>query len=325
MQAVSAFIRAPGGPDVIEWQDILLPEPQSGEIRIRHEAIGVNYLDTYHRDGTYPIDLPGKLGVEAAGVVEKIGPDVQGFQLGDRVATFGPARGAYASASLVSARSLFKLPDPISSEVAAASLLKACTVEALVERCAKVESGWPVLVHAAAGGVGLILVQWLKAIGAIVIGTVSTPEKAAAAQAAGCDHIIRYQNENVAHKVREITDGKGVRVVFDGIGMATWDISLKSLTPRGLLVNFGNAGGSVSGVNLAALAAHGSLFVTRPTVFDYYANSEDRSAGAVRIFDMISSGKIHITIGQRYALADAAKAHVDLEAGRTSGSSILLP
>lgn len=324
MQATTAFIRAPGGPEAIEWRIDELPEPQSGEVRVRQDVIGINYIDTYHRDGTYPIDLPGGLGMEAAGVVEKTGPDVAMFREGDRVATFGPARGAYTTARIMPASSLFRLPDAISNETAAAALLKACTVEALVERCAKVKAGWPVLVHAAAGGVGLILVQWLKAVGAEVIGTVSTAEKAAAATAAGCDHIIHYREEDVAARVRQITGGKGVQVIFDGIGMATWDISLKSAARRGLLVSYGNAGGPVSGVHLGALATHGSLFVTRPTLYDYYADGEERAAGAARVFDMIGSGKIKITIGQRYPLAEAAQAHADLQTGRTTGSSILL-
>lgn len=322
MKATEAFIRAPGGPDVIEWRTTALPSPQGQEVLLRQDAIGINYIDTYHRDGTYAIDLPGGLGVEAAGIVEAVGPDVTGLAVGDRVASFGPARGAYASARLVPAQHLFKLPDTISNEVAAASLLKACTVEALVERCAKVEPGWPVLVHAAAGGVGLILVQWLKAVGAIVIGTVSTDQKATAATVAGCDHIIRYREEDVAARVREITGGAGVRVVFDGIGGTTWNISLKSAARRGMILCYGNAGGVVSGVNLGSLAAHGSLFVTRPTLFDYYAEPADRAMGSARVFEQIGNGTISISIGQRYALSDAAIAHADLEAGRTTGSSI---
>lgn len=325
MQATEAFITAPGGPAAIQWRTQDLRTPQSGEVLIRHHAIGVNYIDTYHRDGTYPIDMPAPLGVEASGEVLAVGPDVSAFREGDRVATFGPSRGAYADARLFPAKYLFKLPDAVSHETAAASLLKACTVEALVDRCAKVEAGWPVLVHAAAGGVGLILVQWLKSIGAEVIGTVSTAQKAKAAEAAGCDHIIRYRDEDVAARVKAITGGQGVPVVFDGIGMSTWDISLKCAARRGLIVSYGNTGGPVSGVNLGILAGHGSLFVTRPTLFDYYADPAERAAGAARVFDRIASGSIAITIGQRYRLLDAAIAHADLEAGRTTGSTILLP
>jgi NADPH:quinone reductase len=325
MQIQQAFIAAPGGPDVIQWHSVDLPPPQSGEVRVRHHAVEVNYIDTYHRDGTYPLPMPAGLGREAAGVIEAVGPDVTGFAVGDQVASFTYAGGAYASAANLPARTLFKLPASISPDIAAASLLKACTTEALVERCAKVQPGWTVLVHAAAGGVGLIMVQWLKAIGAQVIGTVSTPEKAAAASAAGCDHIILYRSEDVAARVRDITDGQGVPVVLDGIGMATWDISLKSLARRGLLVSYGNAGGVVSGVNLGSLAAHGSLFVTRPAFTDYYLEADDRAIGSARVFDMIGSGQVQIHINHRYALMDAAQAHADLEAGRTSGSIILIP
>lgn len=325
MQAQQAFITAQGGPEVIQWETVDLPPPSSGEVQVRHLAVGVNYIDTYHRDGTYPLPLPAGLGREAAGVIEAVGPDVAGFAVGDLVSSFTYPIGSYASAANLPAKSLFKLPDNISPEIAAASLLKACTTEALVERCAKVQAGQIVLVHAAAGGVGLIMVQWLKAIGAIVIGTVSSEDKAQAAREAGCDHIIRYRDEDVIARVREITRGKGVPVVFDGIGMATWEISLKCLARRGLLVSYGNAGGVVSGVNLGQLAAHGSLFVTRPAFTDYYVEAEERAQGAARVFEMIGSGKVTVHIGQRYALSDAAKAHEDLEAGRTTGSTILLP
>ncbi|MCC2602598.1 quinone oxidoreductase family protein [Sphingopyxis yananensis] len=325
MQIQQAIVAAPGGPDVIQWHSVDLPPLKSGEVRVRHQAVGVNYIDTYHRDGTYPMRMPTGLGREAAGVITDIGPDVTGFAVGDAVASFAYAGGSYASGANLPANTLFKLPASISPDIAAASLLKACTTEALVDRCAKVQAGWTVLVHAAAGGVGLIMVQWLKAIGAVMIGTVSTLEKAAAAKAAGCDHVILYRDEDVAARVREITHGKGVPVVFDGIGRATWDISLKSLARRGLLVSYGNAGGVVTGVNLGSLAAHGSLFVTRPSFFDYYLEPDDRALGSARVFDMIGSGKVQIHINHRYALTDAAQAHADLEAGRTSGSIILVP
>ncbi|MGB3319689.1 MAG: quinone oxidoreductase [Sphingopyxis granuli] len=325
MQAIEAFIAEQGGPEVIQWREVTLGAPAAGQVLVRQTAIGLNYIDTYHRDGTYPIELPGGLGVEAAGEVVATGPDVHGLQPGDRVATFGPQRGAYASARIVPAASLMKLPAGIDDDTAAAALLKACTVEALVERCAKVEAGWPVLVHAAAGGVGLILVQWLKAVGATVIGTVSTEAKAQTARDAGADHVIRYKQDDVAAHVREITDGQGVPVTFDGIGMATWTVSLKATARRGLIVSYGNAGGPVTGVNLGVLAQHGSQFVTRPTLFDYYLDPGERAAGAARVFEMIESGAVAITVGQRYGLQDAARAHADLEAGRTTGSSLLIP
>jgi NADPH2:quinone reductase len=325
MQAIEAFIEKQGGPEVIDWRDVTLGAPDTGQVLVRQTAVGLNYIDTYHRDGTYPIKLPGGLGVEAAGEVVAVGAHVHGLQPGDRVATFGPQLGAYASARIVPAASLFKLPASIDDETAAAALLKACTVEALVERCARVEAGWPVLVHAAAGGVGLILVQWLKAIGATVIGTVSTDAKADAAREAGADHVIRYRQEDVAAHVREITDGQGVPVTFDGIGMATWEVSLNATARRGLIVSYGNAGGPVTGVNLGVLAQHGSQFVTRPTLFDYYLDPGERAAGADRVFEMIESGAVKVTVGQRYGLQDAARAHADLQAGRTTGSSVLIP
>lgn len=325
MKAIEAFIEKQGGPEVIDWRPLTLGAPGAGEVLIRQTAVGLNYIDIYHRDGTYPIDLPGGLGVEAAGEVVAVGSGVHGFRPGDRVATFGPERSAYASARIVQASSLFRLPAHIDDETAAAVLLKACTVEALVERCARVEAGWTVLVHAAAGGVGLILVQWLKAIGATVIGTVSTEAKEAAAREAGADYVIRYKSDDVAAHVREITDGQGVPVTFDGIGMATWDVSLNATARRGLIVSYGNAGGPVTGVNLGILAQHGSQFVTRPTLFDYYRLPGERAAGAERVFEMVEGGAVTATIGQRYSLEDAARAHADLAAGRTTGSTLLIP
>lgn len=325
MQAVQAFIETQGGPEVIDWREVTLGAPGPGEVLLRHSAIGLNYLDTYHRDGTYPVPLPSGLGVESAGEVVAVGKHVYGLQPGDRVATFGPDRNAYSSARILPAASLFKLPAGIDDETAAAGLLKACTVEMLVERCAKVEAGWPVLVHAAAGGVGLILVQWLKAVGATVIGTVSTEAKAEAAREAGADHVLMYKSDDVAAHVRSLTDAQGVPVTFDGIGMATWDVSLKATARRGLIVSYGNAGGPVTGVNLGILAQHGSQFVTRPTLFDYYLHPGERAAGAARVFEMIESGAVKISIGQRYGLQDAARAHADLQAGRTTGSTVLIP
>lgn len=325
MQAIQAYIEKQGGPEVIEWREVALGTPGPGQVLVRQTAVGLNYIDTYHRDGTYPVELPGGLGMEAAGEVLAVGEGVHGLEPGDRVATFGPERSAYASARFVKASSLFKLPADIEDETAAAALLKGCTVEALVERCAKVEAGWPVLVHAAAGGVGLILVQWLKAVGATVIGTVSTEAKDHAAREAGADHVIRYKEEDVAAHVREITDGQGVPVTFDGIGMATWEVSLKATARRGLIVSYGNAGGPVTGVNLGILAQHGSQFVTRPTLFDYYLDPGERAAGAARVFEMIGSGAVEVTIGQHYPLREAARAHEDLEAGRTTGSTLLVP
>lgn len=325
MQATQAFIEEQGGPEVIQWREVTLDEPGPGKLLLRQTAVGLNYIDTYHRDGTYPVELPTGLGLESAGEVLAVGEGVHGFEPGDRVATFGPAMGAYASARIVPAASLFKLPAAIDDETAAAALLKACTVEALVERCAKIEAGWPVLVHAAAGGVGLILVQWLKAIGASVIGTVSTEAKAHAAREAGADHVLFYKRDDVAAHVRDITGGEGVPVTFDGVGMASWEVSLAATARRGLIVGYGNAGGPVTGVDLGSLARHGSLFVTRPTLFDYYRLPAERAGGVERVFEMIASEKVAVTVGQRYGLQDAARAHADLEAGRTTGSTLLIP
>ena len=321
----AAQINKVGGPEVINWIDVELPAPAPGEVRMRNTAVGLNFIDTYHRTGLYPVPAPFSLGLEAAGMVEAVGEGVAEWQVGDRVCCFGPALGAYSTARNVPATSLFLIPDDISDQVAAAGLLKGCTTEFLVERCAKVQPKWDILVHAAAGGVGLLLVQWLKHVGARVIGTVSSDEKAALARDAGADHVILYGKEDVAKQVRELTDGKGVEVTFDGVGMATWETSLDSTARRGLIVNYGNADGPVSGVNLGILAQKGSLFNTRPTLFDYYAHPAERVAGADYVFDMFRQGIIKVNIGQRYALEDAAQAHRDLENRKTTGSTILLP
>ena len=323
MMTRAARITAYGGPEMIEWIDVDVPPPGPGEVRFRSTAVGLNFIDTYHRRGIYPVALPSGLGLEAAGVVEAVGGGVE-YEVGDRVATFGPALGAYATERNVATATLFRIPDDMSDETAAAGLLKGCTTEFLVERCAKVQPGMVVLVHAAAGGVGLLLVQWLKHIGATVIGTVSTPEKAAAATAAGADHVILYTQEAVAPRVRELTGGAGVRVTFDGVGMATWEASLDSTGRRGMIVNYGNADAPVGGVNLGILAQKGSLYNTRPTLFDYYATPEERVAGSDYVIDMFRTGVLKLTIGQTYALEDAAQAHHDLEGRRTTGSTVLV-
>lgn len=325
MQARAVRLAATGGPEVIAWTDIVLGTPGPGEVLVEHSAVGLNMIDTYHRSGLYPIPIPGGLGVEAAGRVVALGDGVTELQVGDRVATFGPELGAYATARIYPQGALFRLPDAISDATAAAAILKGFTVEFLVERCAQVQPGWPVLVHAAAGGVGLMLVQWLKHIGATVIGTVSTLAKAEAAREAGADHVIDYSREDVAAKVRELTGGAGVRVAFDGVGKDTWEASLDSTARRGLIVSYGNASGPVSGVALGVLSQKGSLFVTRPTLYNYYADPTERAAGSARVWDLIASGAIGVTIGQTYPLAQVAQAHRDLEARRTTGSTVLLP
>ena len=320
----AAQITAQGGPEVIEWIDVDLTPPMVGEVRMRNTTVGLNFIDTYHRSGTYPVALPSGLGMEAAGVIEAVGEGVDDWQVGDRVCCFGPTIGAYATARNIDAACLFLIPDDISDETAAAGILKGCTTEFLVERCAKVQPKWNVLVHAAAGGVGLLLVQWLKHAGANVIGTVSTDEKAALARSAGADHVILYGKEDVAAQVRLLTDGKGVEVTFDGIGLATWETSLNSTRRRGMIVSYGNADAPVTGINLGILAQKHSLFVTRPTLFDYYAHAAERAAGSEYVFDMFRQGIIQVTIGQRYALEDAALAHRDLEGRKTTGSTVLL-
>lgn len=320
-----ARIETTGGPEVIGWVDVELPPPGPGEVRMRNTAVGLNFIDTYFRSGLYPVSLPSGLGQEAAGVIEAVGEGVIGFAAGDRVATFGPPIGAYATARNLPASSLFKLPDTVDDETAAAALLKGCTAEFLIERCARVQPGWPVLVHAAAGGVGQILVQWLRAIGAEVIGTVGSEAKIAAARTAGADHVLLSRSDDIAAKVREITGGAGVAVAFDGVGKATWEASLAATRRRGLIVSYGNASGAVEGVQLRTLASHGSLFVSRPTSFDYYVTPEERAAGAGRLFAMLESKAVRVGIGQRFALEDVAAAHTALEAGETIGSTVLLP
>ena len=319
-----ARIERTGGPDVIEWVDIDLPDPGEGEIRMRNTAVGLNFIDVYHRKGVYPIALPAGLGSEAAGVVEAVGPGVEGFEVGDRIGVYGPSRGAYATARNVPAGECIHLPDDVTDEIAAALLLKGCTTEFLVERCAKVGQGQAVLVWAAAGGVGHLLVGWLKAIGAVVIGVAGGADKVASVKAAGGDHVIDHRVDDVAARVRAITDGAGVPVVFDGVGAATWDATLASTARCGLIVSYGNAGGAVEGLKLATLAAKGSLFVTRPTLFDYCVTPQEKRAAVDRVFAMLRSGAIVPEIGRTFPLERVADAHRALEAGETTGSTVLV-
>ena len=320
-----ARIEQHGGPEVIRWVDVDLPDPGPGEVRIRSTAVGINFIEIYQRTGLYPLKLPSGLGGESVGVIEAVGPGVTGFAAGDRVGTFGPAIGSYASHRNLPAEQLIKLPDDVDDQTAAAVLLKGGTTEFLIERCARVQPGWTVLVHAAAGGVGQLAVGWLKHIGATVIGTVGSADKAERAKRAGADHVIQYKEHDIAETVRELTGGKGVDVSLDGVGASTWEASLKSVRPRGMIVSYGNASGPVTGVNLGLLAQKGSLFVTRPTMFHYYATAEDRAAGFARVFAMLRAGAIKPEIGQVFALEDAAEAHRQLEAGKTEGASVLLP
>ncbi len=314
-----------GGPEVLQWRDVELPPPASGEVQIRHTAIGLNYLDTYHRSGLYSVPLPSGLGSEAAGVVTALGVGVKGFKIGDRVAYGSGAIGAYSEARNISCNRLIKLPKSISDETAAAMMLKGMTVRYLIRATYKVKRGETILLHAAAGGIGLILSQWAKALGVKVIGTVGSDEKIEIAKAHGCAHVINSSTENVAEQVRSLTKGKGVPVVYDGVGQATFASSIDSLAPRGLLVSFGNASGPVSAFNLGMLAAKGSLYVTRPTLYAYIADDAEFKATVEDLLEIVQSGKVKIPVNQRYALKDANLAHRDLEARKTTGASVLLP
>ena len=314
-----------GNPSVMKLVDVEVPAPGAGEVRVRHKAIGLNYIDTYHRSGLYPVPLPSGIGLEAAGVVEEVGPGVTGFKVGDRIAYGTGALGAYAEMRNLKANRITKLPPGISDETAAGMMLKGMTVRYLLRATYKVQRGETILLHAAAGGVGLILSQWARALGVEVIGTVGSEEKMAIARAHGCAHVINSGTENVVARVKEIIGGKGVPVVYDGVGQATLMTSLDCLRPRGLLVSFGNASGPVKAFDLGLLAAKGSLYVTRPTLMAYTASDEDLAETAADLVAMVESGKVEIPVNQRYGLADAVKAHEDLEARRTTGTTVLLP
>ena len=314
-----------GGPELFERIELDDRALAPDEVRIRNTAIGLNYIDAYHRTGLYPLKLPAVLGGESVGIVEAVGTDVITLAAGDRVGSFGPTLGGYASHRILPASECMRLPGDLDDETVAATLLKGATVEFLVERCAKVQPGWQVLVWAAAGGVGHLAVQWLHAVGAEVIGIAGGSDKAAAVRAAGAAHVIDHNVEDVAERVSEMTGGKGVPVILDGVGRASWDASLKSVARRGLIVSFGNASGAVEGVNLGLLARAGSVFVTRPTLFDYAATPGERQACVDRLFQMLRDGKLTAEIGQRFPLERVADAHRAMEAGKTSGSTLLLP
>ncbi len=314
-----------GGPEVLVWEDVEVGEPGPGQLRIRQHAIGVNYVDTYQRSGLYPMPLPSGCGSEGAGVVEAVGAGVTDLKPGDRVAYATAPVGAYSEVRLYPADRAVKIPDGISFETAAAMMLKGMTVQYLIKRTFKVQPGMTVLWHAAAGGVGLIACQWLKALGVKVIGTAGSDSKAALARDHGCDHTIVYTRENFVERTKEITGGKGVPVVYDSVGKTTFMGSLDCLQPLGMMVNFGSASGAPEPLNLGLLAQKGSLFVTRPTLNTYAAKREDLVASANDLFDVVKAGKVKIEIAQRYPLKDAAQAHRDLEARKTTGSTILLP
>ncbi len=315
----------PGGPEVLRWEDVELNKPGEGEVHVCHEAVGLNYIDVYHRRGLYALTLPSSIGLEGAGIVEAVGKGVSELKPGDRVAYASPPVGAYAQARLIAADRLVKLPDGIAADTAAAMMLKGMTAQYLLRRTYRVKEGDTILFHAAAGGVGLIACQWAKALGATVIGTVGSDEKAEMARAHGCDYPIVYTRENFTERVREITQGEGVAVVYDSVGKDTFNGSMDSLKRFGMMVSYGNASGPVPPVEPLMLSQKGSLYLTRPTLMDYTASREDLVASAYELFDMVRSETVRIEIKQRYALSDAAQAHRDLEARKTTGSTVLLP
>jgi len=319
-------IHETGGPEVMRWEPVAVGAPGPGQVRLRHEAVGLNFADTYFRSGLYPVPLPNGLGVEAAGVVEAVGEGVTNVAEGDRVTYTGFVNtlGAYSTARIIPAAPLIKLPDAISCETAAAMTMRGLTSAYLVRRIWPLQAGDTVLLHAAAGGVGLIVCQWAKLLGLTVIGTVSSEEKAAVARAHGCDHVIFYRREDVAARVREITNGVGVSVVFDSVGKTTFTGSIDSLKRRGLMVCFGTTSGPVEPFNPQQLAMKGSLYLTRPALADYIADPAERDVLAGELFDHVAAGRIKIEINQRYALQDAVQAHRDLEAGKTTGSSVFI-
>ena len=318
-------IHQPGGPEEMVWEEVAVGDPGPGEARVRHTAVGLNFIDVYHRSGLYPLPaLPTTIGMEAAGVVEAVGDGVDDLAAGDRIAYAGPP-GAYSEARLMPAKRLVKLPDGVDDRQAAAMMLKGMTAEYLLHRTYPVKAGETILFHAAAGGVGTIACQWAKHLGATVIGTVGTREKAEIAAAHGCDHPIVTSETDFVARVKEITGGAGVPVVYDSVGKDTFDRSLDCLSPFGLLALFGQSSGPVPPFDLGQLAGKGSLYVTRPTLLTYAASREDLVACADALFEVVRSGAVRIKVNQTYALADAAQAHRDLEARKTTGSTVLLP
>ncbi len=315
-----------GGPEALQWADVPVGQPGPGEALVRHTAIGVNFIDVYHRRGLYPLpSLPAVIGLEAAGRVEAVGPGVTEVAVGDRVAYAGGPTGAYSEIRAIAAHRLVKLPDGIDDRRAAAMMLKGMTAEYLLRRTYAVKPGDAILVHAAAGGVGLIVCQWAKTLGATVIGTVGSKDKADLANTHGCDHVIVTGEEDFVARVREITGGEGVSVVYDSVGKDTFMRSLDCLRPRGLMVSFGQASGMVPPLDISILSAKGSLFLTRPTLMTYTVSREDLMASAAALFDVVLRGVVRIEVRQTYPLRDAARAHADLEARKTTGSTVLIP
>ena len=314
-----------GGPEVLALEDVDLPAPTRGQVRVKHTAIGVNFIDTYQRSGLYPVPVPGGLGLEAAGTVDALGEGVTSLKIGDRVGYCTGPLGAYAEANNVPADRLVKLPDGISDEEAAASMLKGMTAQYLLKRTFPVQRGQTILFHAAAGGVGLILCQWAKHLGATVIGTVGSDDKIALAKAHGCDHVLNTRTENWVSRVRALTKDEGVPVVYDGVGKETWNGSLDCLAVRGMMVSFGNASGPVPAFEPGILSAKGSLYLTRPTLMHYTRTAEELQETANDLFDVIAKSVVKIEIHQRFKLADARAAHEALHSRNTTGATILLP
>lgn len=320
------LIHETGGPEVLKWGTVDVGAPGYGEVRVRHAAIGLNFIDVYHRSGLYPLpSLPAVIGMEGAGIVDAVGDGVSHLNLGQRVAYAGAPPGAYAEARLMPADRLVSLPDAVTDQQAAAMMLQGMTAHYLLRRTYKVRPGDTILIHAAAGGVGLIVCQWAKHLGATVIGTVGSEEKATLAKQNGCDHPILYTRENFSDRVREITGGAGVPVVYDSIGKDTFEASLDCLKPLGMMVSFGNASGPIPPLDPAILSAKGSLFFTRPTLMTYTADPHDLQSAARELFEVVENGHVKITVNQTYPLRDAAQAHKDLEARKTTGSTVLIP
>lgn len=314
-----------GGPDVLRWEEVDVPDPGEGEVQIRHTAIGLNFIDTYHRTGLYPVDLPTGLGSEATGIVEAVGPGVTGVAVGDRVVYAGTPANSYSEIRNIAAWLLVPVPDDMPDEQAAAVLLKGLTAWYLLRRSYRVNKGDAILLYAAAGGVGSLTSQWAKHLGATVIGVVSTDEKAELARANGCEHIVMSDDADIPGTVKGLTGGEGVAAVYDSVGRDTFFASLDSLRPHGTMVTFGNSSGPVDPFAPAELAKRGSLYVTRPILFHFVNTRENLLHACDELFDVVHSGAVSISIGQQYALKDAAKAHRDLEARKTTGSTILLP
>jgi len=325
-QAYAVRFNRIGGPEVLAVEQVVVGAPQAGHVLLRHTAIGLNYIDTYHRSGLYPVqNLPSGIGLEAAGVIERVGDGVTDLQQGDRVAYATGPIGAYSQLRVIPADKLVKIPEGIDDKTAAAMMLKGLTAQYLLRRTYKVQSGDAILIHAASGGVGMIMTQWAKHLGAMVIGTVGSPQKATVAKAHGCDHTILYRIENFAARVKDFTKGKGVAVVYDGVGKDTFMGSLDCLSRLGMMVSYGNASGPVPPFDISILNQKGSLFLSRPSLMGYAATREELVTMAAELFDVVKSGAVKIEINQTYKLRDAAQAHRDLESRKTTGCTVILP